>query len=175
VPPPPPQSSVEMAPETLAAIRDGLWLVVNGRGTGNRARIAGYDVVGKTGTAQVISNEGRAAAGATERDLRDNGWFVFFAPRDNPRIAGVVFGEHAEHGATAPAMIARYALETFFAKEEGRPLPPPITAPTPPPVPSGGDDPAPDPVPLAPSAITAQTPPFPPAAGVGAAPVAGAN
>ena len=34
VPPPPPQSTVELKPETMQAIRDGLWLVVNGAGTG---------------------------------------------------------------------------------------------------------------------------------------------
>jgi penicillin-binding protein 2 len=55
-------------------------------------------------------------------DLRDHGWFVFFAPRDNPEIAGVIFAEHAEHGYLA-APIAKFAMETFFAKQEGRPLP----------------------------------------------------
>ena len=35
---------------------------------------------------------------ASGKDLRDNGWFVFFAPRDNPEIAGVVFLEHGIHG-----------------------------------------------------------------------------
>ena len=57
-PAPPPQSAVELKPETLQAIRDGLWMVVNGAGTGGTARIAGRDVSGKTGTAQVISLEG---------------------------------------------------------------------------------------------------------------------
>ena len=59
VPPPPPQSKIDIDPDKLQAIRDGLWMVVNGAGTGGRARIAGYDVSGKTGTAQVISNTGR--------------------------------------------------------------------------------------------------------------------
>jgi penicillin-binding protein 2 len=79
-------------------------------------------VAGKTGTAQVISNEGRARAKGTGRDLRDHGWFVFFAPRDNPEIAGVIFGEHNEHGYLG-APIARHVIETYFAKKEGRPLP----------------------------------------------------
>src|SRR3954471_9093650 len=87
VPPPPPQSKVEVSPEKLQAIRDGMWLVVNGdRGTARRARIEGKDVCGKTGTAQVISNQGRTAA-RTTKNLRDHGWFTFFAPRDNPEIA----------------------------------------------------------------------------------------
>jgi penicillin-binding protein 2 len=141
IPAPAPQSVVPMRPGTLEAIREGLWLVVNGRGTGGRARIPGYDVVGKTGTAQVISLEGgRAAAGRTTRDLRDHGWFVFFAPRDNPQIAGVVFAEHAEHGSSA-APIAKHAMETFFAKKEGRPLPPPLEVPQPPPPPAPPEEP----------------------------------
>jgi hypothetical protein len=40
----------------------------------------------------------------------------------------VIFAEHAEAGGNA-ASIARHAMETYFAKLEGRPLPP---APQPP-------------------------------------------
>ena len=126
VPPPPPQSKVEMKPDAVHAIRDGLWMVVNAAGTGGRARIPGKDVCGKTGSAQVISNQGRAAAGRSGKDLRDNGWFVFFAPRDNPKIAGVVFLEHGLHGPNA-ASVAHHILEVFFAKQDGQPLPPPPT------------------------------------------------
>ena len=123
--PPAPRSTVQLKPATMQAIHDGLWMVVNGTGTGGLARLPGYDVSGKTGTAQVISLEGsRAAKGKTEKDLRDNGWFVFFAPRDNPKIAGVVFVEHGGHGGVTAAPIAKHVLETFFAKQEGRPLPP---------------------------------------------------
>jgi penicillin-binding protein 2 len=125
VPAPPPQSKIDIDPQKLQAIRDGLWMVVNAAGTGGTARIAGHDVSGKTGSAQVISNAGRAAA-KTTKNLRDHGWFVFFAPRDNPTIAGVVFAEHGIHGGNA-ARITHHILDTFFAKQEGRPLPPPPT------------------------------------------------
>ena len=115
-----------MNPEHLKVIRDGMWMAVNEpHGTGGSAAIPGHDVSGKTGTAQVISNQGRSAA-RTTKDLRDNGWFVFFAPRDNPQIAGVVFLEHGIHGPNA-ASVAHHILDTFFAKREGRPLPPPPT------------------------------------------------
>jgi penicillin-binding protein 2 len=123
VQPPAPKSRVQLKPETIRALHDGLFYVVNRNGTGGRGRIEGRDVSGKTGTAQVISlTGGRQAAGRTDRDLRDHGWFVFFAPRDNPEIAGVVFGEHNEHGYYS-APIAKHVIETYFAKKEGKPLP----------------------------------------------------
>ena len=131
--PPSPYAPFQLKPETIAAVRDGLWLVVNGAGTGRRAMIAGRDVAGKTGTAQVISLQGKERArGKTDQDLRDHGWFVFMAPRDNPEIAGVVFAEHGEHGSTA-AQIARHIIDTYFAQRDGQPLPT-IAPPTPPPV-----------------------------------------
>ena len=122
VPRPVPQSIVPLSPATLGVVTDGLWYVVNRAGTGVRGRIEGRDVIGKTGTAQVISFQGRIAAGDTDRDLRDHGWFVFAAPAGAPEIAGVVFGEHSEHGYLA-APIAKHVMETYFAKQEGRPRP----------------------------------------------------
>jgi penicillin-binding protein 2 len=125
-----------MKPSTIEAVHDGLWMVVNAAGTGGRARIAGRDVAGKTGTAQVISNQGKQRAGKTDRDLRDHGFFVFFAPAKDPEVAGVVFAEHSEHGSSA-APIAKHMIETYFAKKEGQPLPvypapqPPAPAPAP--------------------------------------------
>ena len=141
----PAPSVVRLRPETVAAVRRGLWLAVNGVGTARRARLPGRDVIGKTGTAQVVSLSGRRAAeGRSDRDLRDHGWFVFAAPRDEPRIAGAVFAEHGEHGYLA-APVARHVLATFFAREENRPLPPsPLPADPPPtaaaarPVPTSG-------------------------------------
>ena len=133
---PDPRSHLNIAPRNLQAVRDGLWRVVNQGGTGRRAQIVGLDVAGKTGTAQAnISLQNRALAASRGVDVRDHGWFVFFAPRDNPQIAGVVFAEHGQtSGAATP--IARHVIETFFAKREGRPLPVlPGTASPPPPAP----------------------------------------
>jgi penicillin-binding protein 2 len=151
IPPPPPKSQVVLKAETMQAIRDGLWMVVNGAGTGGAARMPGYDISGKTGTAQVISNEGyKSAKGRTEKDLRDNGWFVFFAPRDNPKIAGVVFVEHGGHGGVTAAPIAKHVLETFFAKQESRPLPQ-LSSKTFQPTVTPTDDPAVEPAPASPA------------------------
>jgi penicillin-binding protein 2 len=169
VPPPAPKSVVTMKQETVDALHDGLFMVVNGAGTGRRAQVIGYDVAGKTGTAQVISNQGKQRAGKTTKDLRDHGWFVFFAPAKNPEIAGVVFAEHAEHGSNA-APIAKYMIETYFAKKEGRPLPKypepsknlvavQNDEPAEPRVEDAGSQPAPAPRSTAPVAVTAPVAP----------------
>ena len=129
MPAPAPKSTVDIDPDKLKAIRDGMWQVVNGGGdgTGTTAKIAGRDVSGKTGSSQVISLEKHAAVTSKQiRELRDNGWFVFFAPRDKPTIAGVVFLEHGIHGGNA-ARVTHHILDTYFAKLDGRPLPPPPT------------------------------------------------
>jgi penicillin-binding protein 2 len=134
-PPSNPYAPFRFKPETIQAIHDGLWLAVNGAGTAGRARINGRDVAGKTGTAQVISLQGKERARGSEKDLRDHGWFVFMVPRDNPELAGVIFAEHSEHGYLA-APIAKHIIETYYAEREGRPLPT-LAPPTPAPAPAG--------------------------------------
>jgi penicillin-binding protein 2 len=120
-PAPPPRSQVTMKKSTVDAVHEGLWLAVNGAGTAGRAKLPGRDVSGKTGTAQVISLTG-AQRMRGKIDVRDHGWFVFMAPRDNPELAGVIFAEHAEHGYYG-ASIAKHIIDTYYAKKEGRPLP----------------------------------------------------
>ncbi|MDO6415463.1 penicillin-binding protein 2 [Sphingomonas sp. BIUV-7] len=104
------------------AMRD----VVGGGGTAIAARlpVAGVEMAGKTGSAQVrrISMAdrlaGRAGALGTGGDwkLRDHGHFLGFAPFDNPRYAIGVTLEHAGHGAAA-AVVARDVMTWLFAPE----------------------------------------------------------
>jgi penicillin-binding protein 2 len=133
VPRPEPRARTAMDPEHVKAIHEGMWMVVNAAGTGGRARMPGYDVAGKTGTAQAnisIENRKRLSGEAAQR-FRDHGWWVFYAPSTKPEVAGVVFTENSEHGYLG-APIAKHVLETYFAKKEGRPLPV-LTAPKAPP------------------------------------------
>ena len=121
--PPQPRSVFQFRPDVLQVLRDGLWNAVNGTGTATRARLEGRDVAGKTGTAQVISKEGKAAAAGKGIDLRDNSWFEFFAPVNDAEISGAVFVEHGGYGAASAVPIAKYMLATYFAKKDGKPMP----------------------------------------------------
>ena len=118
IPPPPPQSLVKMKQSTIEAVHDGMWMVVNAAGTGRRGRLEGRDVAGKTGTAQVISIEGKARAGKTDKDLRDHGWFIFYAPAKNPAGRG-----HDLRGARRARLSRRAdreAHDQHLLPEEGR-------------------------------------------------------
>ena len=96
-----------MKPESVAAIRDGLWAVVNDWGTGGQAKIPGLDVAGKTGTAQIIANS------KSERG-EDHAWFAAFAPAKEPQAVVVVLVERGGHGGDAAAPIARKIFNAIF-------------------------------------------------------------
>ena len=112
-----PVSEIQLQPETVETLHRGLWMAVNRQGTGRRAHIPNRDVIGKTGTAQVASLQSREEAGDDNPAFRDHSWFVFSAPMNDPKVAGVIFAEHGEHGYMA-ASIARKVMETFFAKQK---------------------------------------------------------
>jgi penicillin-binding protein 2 len=108
--------ALDIPPEYLAAVRNGMHEVVNGdHGTAKSSRIVEPTMVfaGKTGTSQVrnISKAEREAGVISNEDLpwnrRDHALFVGFAPYDAPRYAVAVVVEHGGGGSTAAAPIAR--------------------------------------------------------------------
>jgi penicillin-binding protein 2 len=101
---------------TVDIVTRGMWGVVNEGGTGAKAAVPGFDVAGKTGTAQVVGKKfyGR------EDDFEDNAWFVGFAPYRNPEIVVAVFVQHGGHGGATAAPVAHAILETFYRKKTGQ-------------------------------------------------------
>jgi penicillin-binding protein 2 len=110
---------LHVSPETLEFIRDALWSAVNSpSGTGAAARIDGFDVAGKTGTAQVIQRrEGRPEPSSPE--LQAHAWFACFAPARQPQITVVALIEHGGHGGAAATPVARKVLENYYWRMKG--------------------------------------------------------
>jgi len=107
---------------------NGMIKVMNG-GTGSRSQVgAEYQIAGKTGTAQVFTIAQNEKYNEKELDerLHDHGWFIAFAPADNPRLAVAVLIENGKHG-TAAAPIARRVLDQYLLGHTTTPeIPPPV-------------------------------------------------
>jgi penicillin-binding protein 2 len=104
----------------LRTVLRGMNKVSNGkRGTARSARISteGWEMAGKTGTAQVrrISKkeriEGVRKSNEKPWEERDHALFVGFAPYDDPRYAVSIIVEHGGSGSKAAAPIARDILQ----------------------------------------------------------------
>ena len=112
---------IEISPKNMQAIRKGLWQAVNDkRGTAFKSRITfnGWEMAGKTGTAQVVKQSLEDLKGAKETPwrFRDHAWFAAFAPFNDPEIAIAVMIEHGGHGGSTAAPIARQAIEFYLDK-----------------------------------------------------------
>ncbi|MBQ5648240.1 MAG: penicillin-binding protein 2 [Alistipes sp.] len=97
-----------VSPKHFESIISGMWRGVNDDGTCQGARLEGYDVCGKTGTAQ-------NPKGA------DHSTFISFAPRNNPKIAIAVYVEHAGFGSEMAVPIASLIEEKYLTGEISRP------------------------------------------------------
>lgn len=115
----PPYPSLGIAPEHLGVVIEGMNQVSNNpRGTAYRVRIdtPGFELAGKTGTAQVrrITMSERATGVRKNEDLpweqRDHALFVGFAPVHAPRYAVSVVIEHGGGGSAVAGPIARDVL-----------------------------------------------------------------
>jgi penicillin-binding protein 2 len=111
-----PPRRADLRPENVATVVSGMCGVVNEGGTGASAAIPGIEICGKTGTAQRISNDLAKANKALALAMRDNGWFVGFAPRENPEIVVVALWEGGGKGALS-APIVRDVLKAYFDKK----------------------------------------------------------
>ncbi len=97
--------ALDIDSENLARVREAMFGVINGGGTGGAARllIPGVAIAGKTGTAQVRRitmaerRSGVLKNGQLPFKLRDHALFIGFAPADNPRYALAVVLEHNGH------------------------------------------------------------------------------
>jgi penicillin-binding protein 2 len=100
-------------------ITDAMGRVLLPEGTAPSAHIAGIDIAGKTGSAQVVSLENRAKH-KDDADLAQNGWFVGFTPRRNPDIVVCALFQGGEHGRLA-AKLATQVIKAYVDKRNRTP------------------------------------------------------
>ena len=92
------------------AVVEGMWRVVNGGGTGARIQMAGFDIAGKTGTAQVVE------LGKDTGRNEDHSWFVTYAPAYKPEIAMLALIENSGFGGTHAAPATRGVYDAYYRK-----------------------------------------------------------
>ncbi|MBK19679.1 MAG: penicillin-binding protein 2 [Rhodospirillaceae bacterium] len=117
---------LDISDEIRTLVMDGMNSVSNTeQGTAYRARIAepGFELAGKTGTAQVkrISKHERETRVLKNKERpskdRDHALFVAYAPVKNPRYAISVVVEHGGGGSKVAAPIARDILHETLKRD----------------------------------------------------------
>ena len=103
---------------TIEKITDAMYGVVNEPGgTGGQLRLAGIELSGKSGTAQVIGYDTLARI-HKEKKFEDNAWFVGYAPRRNPEIVvSVLVQESGKHGGEVAGPVVRDIIKAYYDKK----------------------------------------------------------
>lgn len=103
--------------ETIDIVKQGMYDVVNTKGGTaywTRIKQKGFEMAGKTGTAQVIAKEKKDIMeeenAEIETKFQNHGLFIAFAPYDKPKYAVVVVVEHGNSGSGVAAPIAKDIL-----------------------------------------------------------------
>ena len=106
-----PNPKVIPIPEAIdQAVVQGMWQVVNAGGTAGRIKMDGFDIAGKTGTAQVVG------LGKDTGKNKDHAWFVSYAPAYKPEIAFVALIENSGFGGTHAAPAVRGVYDVYYRK-----------------------------------------------------------
>jgi len=106
-----------LSEHTIEKVTDAMYAVVNEGGTGASLKLAGIELSGKSGTAQVIGYATRERLGK-QKKFEDNAWFVGYAPRRNPEIVvAVLVQESGQHGGTASGPVVRDIIKAYYDKK----------------------------------------------------------
>lgn len=91
----------------ISVVKEGMRRVVTDGSGRYYANLDSIDVAGKTGTAQNPHGQ-------------DHGWFIAFAPVDNPEIAVAVLVENGGYGSISAAPVASLMIEQYLTGEINR-------------------------------------------------------
>ncbi|HEV2765973.1 MAG TPA: penicillin-binding transpeptidase domain-containing protein, partial [Pyrinomonadaceae bacterium] len=105
---------VPMSEAHQRLVMEGMWEVVNAGGTGARIKMEGFDIAGKTGTAQVVS------LGKDVGQNKDHAWFVSVAPAYKPEVSAIALIENVGFGGTHAAPAVRAVYDVFYRKTRGQ-------------------------------------------------------
>jgi penicillin-binding protein 2 len=105
-------STLDVRSSNMKAVQQGMLEVVQ-NGTATLAQVPGYNIAGKTGTAQAYIRLG----GERKQDLKC--WFYCFGPFENPRYVTCVLVEGGTWGGTTTAPIAQEIMKRLFAMDAG--------------------------------------------------------
>lgn len=118
-------------PSDWKRMHESMKLVVNGgTASGLRKGLRGYEIAGKTGTAQVksIAQGKRYNEAALDERHYDHAWFMGFAPADNPQIAVAVLVENGKHGSTTAGPVAKALFDYVVHRRDKNPIRPDLQA-----------------------------------------------
>jgi penicillin-binding protein 2 len=110
---------VSIDPQNWELITDAMANVTQPGGTAASAHLEGIDFAGKTGSAQVVSNEAKQKQKLTGEQFKDNGWFVGVEPRRDPEIVVCILVEQGEHGTVAARLVAQ-VVKAYVEKKRGQ-------------------------------------------------------
>lgn len=116
----PQNSGAHIEPKNFKIIKEAMRRVANGStGTARHWKVPGVEMAGKTGTAQVQNfSADQIYTSCKERPMqsRHHGWYIAWAPWDNPEIVVAVLALHGCSGNTAAAPIVRDVVEAYYKK-----------------------------------------------------------
>ena len=106
--------------ESYQTLQKGLFAVIHGnKGTARWYKVPGLKAAGKSGTVQIKKMSSEQLFKKCE-DLpilqRHHGWFVGYAPFDQPEITIAVFAQNSCSGSKGGAPVFRDILQAYFKK-----------------------------------------------------------
>jgi penicillin-binding protein 2 len=109
-------TSFPLSDDTVEQVTQGMYGVVNEPDgtTSGLVKLKNIEFCGKTGTAQTMGFDLQNRLG---KHLKENGWFVGYAPRRNPEIVVAALVQKGGWGSTSAAPIVRDVVKAYYYKK----------------------------------------------------------